>query len=372
MERYEKIARIGEGAYGVVFKCRNRQTGEIVAIKKFTESEEDPVIHRIAMREIKTLKVKEESSERIQLAITASCTLLPRTELVGLKFSAGPDDRYTDYVATRWYRAPELLVGDTQYGPPVDTWAIGCVVAEMLTGSPLWPGRSDLDQLFQIISTLGDILPRHREVFESNTFFKGYQLPEPKVMVSLEERFSHLQPPIEAEELDFLQTCFQLNPADRATTEDLLKHKFLEEAPRLVSNIRLPQTLSQSKSLPSLSITPSGYSLMNADSIPPLERQNLPLCSPGDLVPRKPKVMQGSIYHSFKGWPQFDKSGPVDNFGVTGTSMTGSLSKMFCQRNANINDLFSKAQNKTMEYKNKDDSEQRITVRFHSSDPFYY
>lgn len=57
MERYEKIARIGEGAYGVVFKCRNRQTGEVVAIKKFTESEEDPVIHRIAMREIRTLKV---------------------------------------------------------------------------------------------------------------------------------------------------------------------------------------------------------------------------------------------------------------------------------------------------------------------------
>lgn len=58
-------------------------------------------------------------------------------------------------MATRWYRAPELLVGDTQYGPPVDIWAIGCVVAEMLTGSPLWPGRSDLDQLFQIINTLG-------------------------------------------------------------------------------------------------------------------------------------------------------------------------------------------------------------------------
>ena len=40
---------------------------------------------------------------------------------------AGPDDEYTDYVATRWYRAPELLVGDMVYGPPVDVWAIGCV-----------------------------------------------------------------------------------------------------------------------------------------------------------------------------------------------------------------------------------------------------
>ena len=41
-------------------------------------------------------------------------------------------DNLTDYVATRWYRAPELLVGDTQYGPKVDIWAVGCVLAEMV------------------------------------------------------------------------------------------------------------------------------------------------------------------------------------------------------------------------------------------------
>ena len=66
-----------------------------------------------------------------------------------------PGDDYTDYVATRWYRAPELLVGDTQYGPPVDVWAIGCVFAELLTGQALWPGRSDVDQLYLVRRTLG-------------------------------------------------------------------------------------------------------------------------------------------------------------------------------------------------------------------------
>lgn len=69
--------------------------------------------------------------------------------------TAGPGDEYTDYVATRWYRAPELLVGDTQYGPPVDVWAIGCVFAELLTGQALWPGKSDVDQLYLIKKTLG-------------------------------------------------------------------------------------------------------------------------------------------------------------------------------------------------------------------------
>lgn len=73
--------------------------------------------------------------------------------------SAGPCDYYTDYVATRWYRAPELLVGDTQYGPPVDVWAIGCVFAELLSGIPLWPGKSDMDQLYLIRKTLGEVIP---------------------------------------------------------------------------------------------------------------------------------------------------------------------------------------------------------------------
>lgn len=57
MERYEKLGKLGEGSYGVVFKCRNRETGQIVAIKKFLESEEDPVIRKIALREIRMLKV---------------------------------------------------------------------------------------------------------------------------------------------------------------------------------------------------------------------------------------------------------------------------------------------------------------------------
>lgn len=67
----------------------------------------------------------------------------------------GPGENYTDYVATRWYRAPELLVGETQYGPAVDVWAIGCVTAELMRGEALWPGKSDVDQLYLIRKTLG-------------------------------------------------------------------------------------------------------------------------------------------------------------------------------------------------------------------------
>ncbi len=57
MERYEKLSMIGEGSYGKVYKCRARDTGGLVAIKKFQESEDDPLIKKIALREIRMLKV---------------------------------------------------------------------------------------------------------------------------------------------------------------------------------------------------------------------------------------------------------------------------------------------------------------------------
>ncbi|KAH8855630.1 Cyclin-dependent kinase-like 1 [Schistosoma japonicum] len=292
MDRYEKLTRIGEGAYGVVFKCRHRDTGDIVAIKKFTDSEEDPVIHRIAMREIRTLKQLKHPNlinlievfkrkRRLHLVFQyVDHTLLHELEkhtkgldrlqikkltyqlLQAVNFChahncihrdvkpenilitksgqlklcdfgfarllTGPGDEYTDYVATRWYRAPELLVGDTQYGTAVDIWAIGCVVAEMLTALPLWPGRSDLDQLHLITQTLGDLVPRHREIFEKNCFFKGYKLTVPENRKDLGEKFTSLQPPITTRELNFLQSCLSMDPTERLNSEALLKHPYME------------------------------------------------------------------------------------------------------------------------------------------------
>ena len=78
---------------------------------------------------------------------------LPLVKLCDFGFARTMSDRanyqYTDYVSTRWYRAPELLVGDAAYSTSVDVWAIGCIFAEILNGLPLFPGQSDLVPLLK-------------------------------------------------------------------------------------------------------------------------------------------------------------------------------------------------------------------------------
>merc|ERR1711998_556126 len=66
-----------------------------------------------------------------------------------------PADVLTDYVATRWYRAPEILVGSTRYGKAVDMWSLGCIFGEMLGGKPVFQGSSTLNQLEKICEVVG-------------------------------------------------------------------------------------------------------------------------------------------------------------------------------------------------------------------------
>ncbi|XP_030237918.1 cyclin-dependent kinase-like 1 [Gadus morhua] len=289
MEKYEKLSKIGEGSYGVVFKCRHRDSGQVVAIKKFVESEEDPVIKKIALREIRMLKqlkhvnlvnllevfrrkrrlhlvfefceqtvlneldkhprgvpegqlksIVWQTLQAVNFCHRHNCIhrdvkpeniLLTKTGVIKLcdfgfaRILTGPGDDYTDYVATRWYRAPELLVGDTQYGPPVDVWALGCVFAELLNGNPLWPGRSDVDQLYLIRKTLGDLIPRHQQVFHSNVFFSGVSIPEPDTMEPLEKRFHVVSP----HALQVMKSCLVMDPCLRLSCEAILELPYFQE-----------------------------------------------------------------------------------------------------------------------------------------------
>uniref|UniRef100_A0A8D3DEZ1 cyclin-dependent kinase n=1 Tax=Scophthalmus maximus TaxID=52904 RepID=A0A8D3DEZ1_SCOMX len=267
MEKYEKIGKIGEGSYGVVFKCRNKDTGQIVAIKKFVESEDDPIIRKIALREIRMLKQLKHANlvnlievfrrkrklhlvfeycdhtvlneldrhprgvpEHLVKSITwqtlqavnfchkQNCIhrdvkpeniLITKHQVIKLcdfgfaRILTGPCDYYTDYVATRWYRAPELL---------------------LLSGIPLWPGKSDMDQLYLIRKTLGDLIPRHQQVFSNNQFFSGVSIPEPQEMDPLEQKYPNLS----QQALSLMKGCLRMDPSERLTCEQLLLHPYFD------------------------------------------------------------------------------------------------------------------------------------------------
>jgi cyclin-dependent kinase-like len=135
-----------------------------------------------------------------------------------------PNENFTEYVATRWYRAPELLVGDTQYGPPVDVWAIGCVFCELYSGQPLLPGKSDLDQLYLIKKTLGNLIDHHVKILMNNPYYRGVAIPEPDVLEPLEKKF----PYVTDTTLNFMKACMAMDPTKRFTCEMLLEHPYFD------------------------------------------------------------------------------------------------------------------------------------------------
>lgn len=289
MEKYENLGLVGEGSYGMVLKCRHKETGQLVAIKKFLESEDDKMVKKIALREVRMLKqlrhdhlvnlievfrrkkrlylvfefvdhtvldelekcpngLDENTVRRILWQVlkgTEFChlhniihrdikpenILVSKSGIVKLcdfgfaRTLAQPGETYTDYVATRWYRAPELLVGDTKYGRAVDIWAIGCLVAEMLTGEPLFPGDSDIDQLYHIVKCFGNLTPRHKEVFLRNPLFVGMRLPEVREISPLEKKFTRISP----QSLELMKQCLRLDPDERPTCTQLIKHDFFSK-----------------------------------------------------------------------------------------------------------------------------------------------
>ena len=86
----------------------------------------------------------------------------------------------TDYVSTRWYRAPELLVGSSTYDHKVDVWAIGCIFAELVTGRALFAGESDLDMLRLVLAMFQTVQPFPQQlqtIFNQNNLFKSISFP---------------------------------------------------------------------------------------------------------------------------------------------------------------------------------------------------
>jgi cyclin-dependent kinase len=219
LDKYEKLEKLGEGTYGVVYKAQDKVSKELFALKKIRLESEDEGIPSTAIREIALLKeLQHPNVVRIHDVIhtnkklilvfeyvdtdlkkfmnqfdkgmdakviksllyqlvrgVAHChqmkvlhrDLKPQNLLVsqegvlklgdfGLARAFGiPVKNYTNEVVTLWYRAPDILLGSKNYSTSVDIWSIGCIMVEMYNQKPLFPGSSEQDQLKKIFKIMG-------------------------------------------------------------------------------------------------------------------------------------------------------------------------------------------------------------------------
>eukprot|EP01121_Diplochlamys_sp_Union-15-3_P015179 TRINITY_DN495_c0_g2_i1.p1 TRINITY_DN495_c0_g2~~TRINITY_DN495_c0_g2_i1.p1 ORF type:complete len:278 (-),score=22.71 TRINITY_DN495_c0_g2_i1:3-836(-) len=223
LRRYEIVQRIGKGAYGIVWKCLNKKTQDIVALKKIFDAFQNATDAQRTFREIMFLQelsdhdniiklydvYKAENDKDIYLVFAFMETdlhaviraniledvhkryiiyqllkaikymhtgnvlhrdLKPSNILLNsechvkvadfglarsIEISGPAPPVLTDYVATRWYRAPEILLGSPKYTKGVDMWSIGCILGELLGGKPMFPGTSTMNQLDRIIEVVG-------------------------------------------------------------------------------------------------------------------------------------------------------------------------------------------------------------------------
>jgi len=291
LDLYENLGAIGEGSYGLVLKCRHKPTGQVVALKRFIDTDEDRAVRKIAAREIRFLRslnhenvvtlldvfkrnrrlylvfeyieyslldFMEKSNGGLSFSHTRKYLfqiiralnymhdqnvihrdLKPENILItdggflklcdlgfARSVSTAYSRCYTEYVATRWYRAPELLVGDSRYGKPIDLWALGCLIPEMITSQPLFPGSSDVDQLYQIVRSVGDLCSRHQTIVRRNPAFIGWKWPKQKDKYAVDRRVKQKAP---QSLLRIIRETLRMDPSSRFTVKQVMSTEFFKD-----------------------------------------------------------------------------------------------------------------------------------------------
>jgi len=133
---------------------------------------------------------------------------------------------YTHEVVTLWYRAPEILLGQVRYGPPMDVWSLGCIFTEMATADALFKGDSEIDTVYKIFQLLGTPT---EEVWPGVSTLRDYSKRFPKWY---DTDFKHVRR-VACRDfcdvgLDLVRQCLKYNAVDRSPAKALLRHEFFE------------------------------------------------------------------------------------------------------------------------------------------------
>ncbi|KAJ2960642.1 hypothetical protein NQZ79_g4008 [Umbelopsis isabellina] len=241
--------------YGIVYKAQNRDTNEVVALKRIRLDNEEEGVPCTAIREISLLKeLKHPNILRLYdvLHTEKKLTLIfeyldsdlkkfldsyggdidiltiKKGELklgdFGLARAFGiPVRNYSHEVVTLWYRAPDVLMGSRQYSTSIDLWSAGCIFAEMASGRPLFPGSSISDQLQRIFKVLGTPT--------EETWPGVSRLPEYKRDFEIFGRIplESLLPKLDPLGIDLLKRLIEYVPEKRLSAIEALRHPYFDD-----------------------------------------------------------------------------------------------------------------------------------------------
>lgn len=124
----------------------------------------------------------------------------------------------TEYVATRWYRAPEILLGSTKYSKAVDMWSVGCIIGELITGKAIFPGSSTLNQIERILEITGR--PTNKDIEDVESPLATNILDN--INISKKKSFQSYFPGASEEVIDLLKGLLKFSPLERLTAEQAL------------------------------------------------------------------------------------------------------------------------------------------------------
>lgn len=307
MDKYKVLETLGTGSYGSVYKAEDKETGELVAIKKmkkkYTNWDECKNLREVkslnAMKHENIIKIKEMIREDDILHLVFEYMeinlydlmqkkaikrfseneikniiwqlvkglahmhkygffhrdLKPENILVknetnikladfGLAREIRSIPPFTEYVSTRWYRAPECLLSSNNYNSPIDIWAIGPIMAELYCGKPLFPGNNNKDMLLKICRVIGpptaSSWPEGLKMSKKIDFkfpnsanlinFTGNNTENSPKGLKLDISYSLRNIVKEAsdEAINFMEDILKWDPNKRPTAAELLEHPFLK------------------------------------------------------------------------------------------------------------------------------------------------
>ncbi|KAF0290054.1 Serine/threonine-protein kinase ICK [Amphibalanus amphitrite] len=231
MNRYMTLGQLGDGTFGSVVLGQRIDTGEKVAIKR-DKMLSEPVIRNIMYQVLQGLAFMHKHGffhrdMKPENLLCMGPDLIKIADF-GLAREIRSRPPYTDYVSTRWYRAPEVLLRSTSYSSPIDIWAVGCIMAEVYTYRPLFPGSSEIDEIFKICSVLGT--PDKRDWPEGHQLASAISFTFPQFSPTPLET---LIPNASPEAIHLIRDMLLWNPSKRPTAQNAIRYSYFQVGQKL-------------------------------------------------------------------------------------------------------------------------------------------